>query len=108
MKRFNLKESQATASKLKEAGKQRVLAILKRMCRVHDRYPSSVVIKDEIKVDLFECHGKKSYGNVFKGQYDGKSIALKAMRMFFPYGAIDWDGGKEKAKRVRLFISLFF
>jgi hypothetical protein len=82
VKHFNLKESQAAFSKLEEKTQGKAFVILKRMCKKYGRWPSSFLVKDGIELEGSRPYAGGSYGEVWKARYNGKCVAVKAMRIF--------------------------
>lgn len=104
MKPFNLKESQPTTSKFDRKYQERVFVILKRMCKKYGRLPSSFEIKDGIELEGSLPYAGGTYGDVWKAQYGGRLVAVKAMRTFLLQG--DTEEAIHESKQVRLFTRL--
>ena len=105
-------------SKLKTKKEQRkAFVLLKRLCRAHAKLPSSYVIEDGIKTEGSHAYAFGGAADVWKGQYNGKLVAIKSLRICWSQGEMGGDlvkGGKNidpemrKSKQVQSPLTLVF
>jgi len=105
-----------TSSKLRTKREQRkAFVLLKRMCRVYARLPSSYVIEGGIECEGSLACAAGGAADVWKGRYNGKLVAIKSLRICWPQGEAEnyagksnlrVDRGVRKLKQVRLLIPL--
>lgn len=90
-----------TTSKLEEKERGKAFIILKRMCTAYGRCPSSFEIKDGIELEGSQStpYAWGAYGDVYKARYDGRFVAVKAMRSLQQQG--DVNRKINKSQRVR-------
>ena len=115
LKNFDSKESQVFSSKLETKREQRKsFVLLKRMCRAHSKLPSSYVIEDGIVTEGSRACAFGGVADVWKGRYNGKLVAIKALRIRWSQVEEDagqggkWvDQGMRRLKQVRPLIAPF-
>lgn len=116
LKLFNRKESQVASSKLKTGRERRKsFVLLKRMCRAHAKLPSSYMIEDGIETEGSHPCAFGGAADVWKGRYDGRLVAIKSLRIYWPQREVEHGTGKgdkkvdqeiRRLKQVRLFMPL--
>lgn len=73
---------------------------MKAVCDRYDRLPPSFVIKDGIELHEPLPHAKGQFWDVYKARYNGRFVAVKAMKDVRPQCATSEE--MDESKKVRL------